>query len=220
MDWLRTIHTFRFVQIVCVTILVTKAWLPEVVAAERDGKNIEITINLFDAVAVFPPPSWQVTPKISEEHEMHRQSAGNQFILEFIPKGESFESWTKMHAVYAIKTPRLGFDKFVELSIQPFRRACGVDNLEEREVKREESSVLLMILCTDSPEGPSKFGYGEGIGEVTLMWLGHLKETKIKVYQHWRGDAYSADDADTWPVGGAVFSRSVDEFKGIRMIGR
>ncbi|NKB57110.1 MAG: hypothetical protein GKS00_12345 [Alphaproteobacteria bacterium] len=209
---------FRVWLFIVLGILTTAALALSVSAAERNGKNIDITVRLFDAVAVFPPPSWQESVNPADDYTVHPQQQQNMFVLEFLPKGETFKNWTKLHAVQAVKSPRLRYADLKQIALKPFQRACGEDNLEVRELEETEKTYLIALLCTNSPNGPTEFGYGDGVGEVTLMWIGYAKETKVKIYQHWRGDSFSTDEPDTWPVSADLFDRTVGEFKGIRLI--
>lgn len=191
---------------------------PEAVAAERDGTNVEFTTRLYDTTVVFPPPSWQQSAKGDDESEINRKQSGNAFIMEFIPKGETFSGWSKLHAVAAIKTTRLSFPDFVRMSFAPYYQSCGKEELRIQEIERSDRSLLVSILCGDSSGGPSHLGYRDGLGEVTLMWFGFVKDTKIKVYHHWRGASFDADDKNSWPIEAPTYDRTVQEFRGIRMV--
>lgn len=208
----------------CARILVSVFFLTLLsatgIAADHGEKISHMTAKVFDATVIFPPPSWQGSSTDLSEHEIYRQKIENQFILEFIPKGEKFSSWSKLYAVLAIKSQNLSFRNFINASLGTFFEACGKENYRASLIEKLGSAVLLEILCTNSPKGLAKHGYGDGVGEVTIMWFGQLKDTKVKVYHHWRGDSFSKDDRATWPIGSEAYDKTVTEFKKIRLVNR
>lgn len=169
-------------------------------AQTATGKSPTAIIQLFQAIVNFPPPEWQDPDNLLQGSEIARRQSGNTFVLEFIPKGQTFESWRQLYAVYALKSSGMELSDFVERSIVPFNQGCGEENLKTRTVSESEASVLVQIFCENSAGAPKEMGYGDGVGEIAVMWFGRYRQTFVKVYQQWRGPRFSEADPETWPA--------------------
>ncbi len=191
-----------------------------VVAQPVDPEKITQTIHLYDAVVAYPAPSWQRTADPTHASEFYRNQNGPTFILEQIPKGEKFEKWNRMYAVFAVKIQGLAFKDFINQTLAPFFSVCGKENFSVVPLQQQADAITLRILCQNSPSGPAKFGYGDGVGEVTLIRFGQVGSTFIKVYHHWRGKSFMATDPASWPVPAAELETMVKRFETIRFIGK
>ena len=175
-------------------------------------------IRLFEAWAQFPYPSWHKSDNALAESRLSRQQEANTFVLAMVPKNESFKKWTKQYTLYGHWNENLTLGKFINSSIHVFRVACGSENVSVRKIVRQPQSGLAVVFCSNSPKGPKEFGYGEGVGEVVILWMGQHKNTFVKVYQYWRGDKFDVNDPSTWPVSTQRLDRSVLEFTGIKLL--
>lgn len=181
--------------------------------AASDENKVKVNLRLFDVLAEFPGPTWITTGKISEETEIYRQQSGPQFIFEFVPKGETFERWTQLYAVFAIHSDRLSDQQFINASIGVFATACGRSNLTLKPAAQLFKGAIVVIYCHNSPQGPAKLGYGDGVGEITVMRLQRVENTHIKLYHHWRGTAFDMDDTAGWPASPAQIDAMVERLK-------
>lgn len=194
--------------------------LAPAVAQPLDAPKISQTINLFDAVVIYPAPSWQRSTDPSKDSEFSRNQSGPSFILEQIPKGERFEKWSRLYAVAAVRVQGLTLKDFINQSLTPFYNACGKENFSVLALPQTHEGITLRVLCQNSPLGPVKFGYGDGVGEVTLMRFGQVGNTFIKIYQHWRGKSFIATDTATWPVPTAEVDMMMNRFEAVRFIAK
>ncbi len=175
-------------------------------------------IRLFEAWAQFPYPSWHKTDNALAESLMSRQQEANTFVLAMVPKSESFKKWTKQYTLFGHWNETMTLPNFINSSIHVFRVACGAENMTLRKVVRQPNSGLVVIFCSNSPKGPKQYGYGDGVGEIVVMWMGKHKNTFVKIYQYWRGDSFDVKDPTSWPVSTQRLDRSVLEFAGIKLL--
>lgn len=66
-----------------------------------DAEDIPQQIDLHDIILKYPQPAWikgQVvpTPRCSTRASSYGDHSGSTFLLEQIPDGEEFESWTRL----------------------------------------------------------------------------------------------------------------------------
>lgn len=175
-------------------------------------------IRLFEAWAQFPYPSWQKTDNALAESRLSRQQQANTFILAMVPKPESFKKWTQQYTLFGHWNENLTLSQFIGSSIRIFSKPCGPQDLKVRKILRQPESALAVVFCANTPNGPEEFGYGDGVGEVVIFWMGKHKNTFVRVYQYWRGDKFNIADASTWPVSSQRLDRSVLEFTGIKLL--
>lgn len=185
------------------------ALAPVSARAQPIDNKVSQVITLFDAIASHPGPSWQSTDNLLGS-EVNRSQQGPSFILEQIPKGEAFKSWKRLYGVFALKQPGLGLNDFINMSLAPFLNACGKENFFANVVEKKETSLLVRVICQNTPQAPPNIGYGEGIGEISLIWFGQSGSTLVKIYQQWRGAKFDANAIATWPV-------STDELQGMSL---
>lgn len=209
----------RLVRTVILLLICHYASIASTVQAEQANSQKDVTqiINIFDALVQYPSPSW-VTPEVPlHGSEYYRNAQGNQFIFEQIPKGEFFESWTKLYAIGGLYAPGVPLQSFVADSLGTYLKFCGKQHFRIQRVGVSENPFVVIIYCENSPNGPTKFGYGDGKGEITIMWIGHFKNTLMKVYQHWRGKRFSVLDKTSWPVNVAEVQMMARRFATIRV---
>ena len=182
-------------------------------AGSFDPDKVTQSINIYEAVVAYPPPSWQTKANGIDEHEYNRQQQGPVFVFEQIPKGEKFNSWTKLYAVHGLyvgKAPtKPGLDFYVNASLGPFFQACGKENFSVQNLQNTPNAVSVVMFCTDSPNAPPGLGYGKGIGEIAVMTFRRHQSTFVKVYQEWRGDSFSLKDRASWPVNDAELKEMI-----------
>lgn len=199
-------------------IAVSAALLHPAVAQNTPKITGGSQIRLFEAWAQFPYPSWHKTDNALKESRISRQQEANTFILAMVPKSESFNKWTKQYTLFGHWNENLTLSQFIKTSIHTFRRPCGAQNVSVRKIVRQPNSGLVVVFCANSPNGPKQYGYGEGVGEVVILWMGQHKNTFVKIYQYWRGNKFNVADAKTWPVSTERLDRSVLEFTGIKLL--
>ncbi|MGJ3261171.1 MAG: hypothetical protein ACFE0S_16350 [Rhodospirillales bacterium] len=178
--------------------------------ADKTGREIDV----FDTAVRYPAPSWQDKPRQGAS-EINRREEDASFVLEQIPKGDTFEDWSKLYAVHGQLAPSLEFPTYVNRSVGVFLRVCGKENFKFKPLQKAESTFLILIMCEDSPNGKDLAGYGPGVGEITLMAMARPYDTFIKVYHHWRGESFSTADKSSWPVTPDKLNMMMARFKNI-----
>ena len=184
-----------------------------------DGGNVTQVINVYGSVVNYPVPSWFKVGKSFDQSEYFRDQKNPLFIFEQIPKGEKFTKWTSLYAVHALDARKLNIslDQYVNMSIGPFVKACGAENIAISKLHETLRNQTLLLLCQNSPNAPKGSGYGDGIGEVGLFRFNVTKQTYVKVYHEWRGKKFNRADESSWPVNGDVLKEMIERFKLIKI---
>lgn len=195
-------------------LLVLFHLIPAAAADQAGANKISQETDVFDTAVRYPAPSWQDKPR-QAANETNRQQEDASFVLEQIPKGDKFESWSKLYAVHGQLAPSLEFPTYVNRSVGVFLRVCGKENFKFKPLQKTESTFLVLIMCEDSPNGKDLAGYGPGVGEITLMALAQPYDAFIKVYHHWRGESFSAADKASWPVTPDKLNMMMARFRNI-----
>ena len=70
------------------------------------NSDTTFVVRTFSVVTSTAPPPWAGGKNFRNSVEMYRDQIRTQrgtefFIVEFIPKGESFENWSKLYAIAA-----------------------------------------------------------------------------------------------------------------------
>ncbi len=179
-----------------------------------DPDKITQIVNIYEAVVQYPVASWITSENITEQFEAHRKQNGPMFLIEFIPKGEKFETWTKMLAIrgYYLPEKSLSLELMANSTLDPYLKVCGEQNLTADILSSSEEEITLLLICADSPKGDPKIGYGPGVGEVLLKTIRRYKNTYIEVYHEWRGRKFDLNDLNTWPVSKETLREMVRRF--------
>jgi hypothetical protein len=163
--------------------------LATAVAAEQ--VKTTATIRLFDTVLTFAPPPWTSGPDWIDQVETfeNRGQTANDtriFIQEFIPVGESFDSWSRLYAVSA-ETPLSGtLDGYRVGQVGIYTDACvDAQSLVSRTTPADRT--LFTVFCPRYKANPDQ-------GEVAFFSMMMQGETLVKTYYHIRVPAFTAAD--------------------------
>ncbi len=187
-------------------------------SGQLDAKKYSQALNMFDAKVSYPAPSWQKTTDAFKEIEYSHQANDNAIILEQIPKGQTFKSWTNLYAVTAQYSKTIPLSVYVNLSTNAFLVACGKENFETRFLAKNPNAYLFFVFCQNSANGPPHLGYGDGVGEISVMMISKHKDTFVKIYEQWRGKNFSVRDTNSWPVQESEMQKMAQRFKTIRIV--
>lgn len=191
---------------------------PAAAQATRDDHTIAQSIKIYDAVVRFPAPSWYEGRDFGSIGESHHEQAGPEFVMEFIPKSERFDSWSRMYTLrgtYLAARQPVPLADFVSLGIAPFLKVCGRENLTVQDLMQDAVSRTIVIYCQNSPNGPANIGYGDGVGLIGVARFFKVKDTLLKISQEWRGKAFQTRDQSTWPVSRSELVTMIDRFATI-----
>ena len=217
----------RSVWKVLVCALFTAVFVPfssirDAQAEEVDAAAVPQQINLYDAFLEFPQPAW-ITGQIEQgdildRSEFFKEQKGPQFILEQIPAGESFARWTQLFAVVAEELDAgasIPIGTFVDFSIATNQEACAANRFAFQSLSVSENDAILLMVCGSTDHGPAEFGYGPGVGEISLWRFIVFESTYLKLYQRWRGTAFDIDEnREVWPVADAGLKEMVRRLSG------
>jgi hypothetical protein len=169
-------------------------------------------IRVFDATVVYPPPLWITSQEsLLKESAIYPQQNRNVFIQEQIKKTETLANWTEMLKVIGTQTPeaqKIGVRQAMDRSVSDYRGACGKGSLALQIVHQETTSALFTVLCGNTPNAPKAFGYGDGVGEISVARLFIVKNTIVQVQYGWRGTKFDIKKQATWPVAASVVARA------------
>jgi len=79
---------------------------------------------------------------------------------------------------------------------------------------------MTVIFCENSPNSPAGSGYGDGVGEITLMLISRYKNTLVKIYQNWRGKSFKLAEKASWPAKVSEVQEMIKRFNTIRISGK
>lgn len=182
--------------------------------------KITQVVNIYEAVVQHPVPSWITSNDFVNQVEVFREQKGTTFVLEFIPKGEKFESWSKMLAVQGDYLPRkdkISLKRFALSSLLPLMQACGNGNFDIAPVTEAAEVATYLMVCASTPNGPKQLGYGPETGEIMLKTIRRFNDTYISVRHEWRGTNFNLQDVSGWPVSEAVLSETARRFTKIKL---
>ncbi len=175
------------------------------------------TIKLFDATASVPLPNWQKGDDVGAESEINRLENESSFLMEFVPKNDSFTDWRRLYAIRADVTPSLPLADAYNGQVNIYSSVCGKDDVRLQKLSASDAHVLFALICPSSPDGPRKFGYGPDVGEISVFWIGRHNGTIIKIFHHWRGENFDPEDQGSWPVRQEQVQQVIDRFGAIKV---
>ena len=159
------------------------------------------TTRLFDTVLTYAPPPWVTSPDQIGSSESFRNQAPTpqgtrSFILEFIPKGESFEAWTRLYAITAETPLNEKLTGYRDGQIQRYVDAC-VDAKWQIARGTPKDIAFFTVFCPHYKANPD-------MGEVAVFQMMMYAKTLVKTYYHIRTPAFSVTDLTgpeaNWPV--------------------
>lgn len=159
-------------------------------------------------------PPWSTSSDLEETSETFMNEgeiAGGSrfFIWEAIPKGESFDSWTRLYATTAQYPVVDDIDLHVEILAQRYEESC-VDSYVAKPNSKPEQTRLFVIYC-------SEYKDLENIGEISFFMMKILDSTVVNNYYHIRLPAFSLDDLDQLPLSEDVMARGIDLVGDLRL---
>ncbi len=204
-----------FVAIACIVLACLSGRAVQADTEKFDPDKFSQVMTIFDTVVIYPASSWQDERGLKAS-EYYRNAQPTSFVFEQIPKGEKFESWSKLYAVAGFKLPDLDLETFARASVGTYVQACATDKLKVQTVFAIDKRTMVIIFCEDFKDTLNNLGYKAGIGEITLMLLTQPFKTHLKIYQHWRGDSFDAADKSTWPVSEKTLQMMISRFVKIQ----
>jgi len=144
-------------------------------------------VQIFDTVAEFAPPPWIKSFESLGDSETFRNqtetaNGTNAFIMEFIPKGETFEDWGELYAILG-ETPLAGdVQSYRDAHIQNFANACNGVQWQGSNTT-PPNTELFVVYCPSYKDRPE-------LGEISMVVMMMIGETLVKNYYHKRVPAF------------------------------
>ena len=165
-------------------------------------------VKLYDVIAHFPAPSWTTAKDQLAKSEVKRKQTLDSLALEFIPKGQSFDSWSAMSSIYTWQKKFKDMDWFLKTTVGIYQQACGTKNVKVEMLQDNIQQKLLTIYCQKLIANIPEYGYAAGVGEIAVIHLENKGDTYVKNYHAWRGPAFDKTKPDTWPTNKATIEKS------------
>lgn len=156
-----------------------------------------MVMETFSVISQFNLPPWTTAQNFGESAEIFRDQGEiakghDLFIWEAIPKGESFDSWSKLYAITAEYAMTGELEQYVNGQIN--RSADTCENISHQFFDATPSSAMLFIVICDSYKDQPE------TGEISILNMQILNKTLVKNYIHIRGPKFSLDKIDEYPA--------------------
>lgn len=149
----------------------------------------------------LPRPSWSLGKAGELDSETYRKvHAEGVELIELIPAGDSFDSWTRMSAALVVVQPGYSAKMHMASVVDAFVAGCKPEALAfGTELPATDGRpAILVAACGEFNPGP--VGTAPGRGEIMLLAIAENASGAVKVYEEWRGPAFDLKDDSTWPV--------------------
>jgi len=175
-------------------------------------------IKLYDIEAHFPPPSWTTSNDQLAKSEVKRKQKTDSLAIEFIPKGQSFDSWTAMSAIYTIDLPERDIDWFLRRTVEIYNKGCSSENVTVDTVQDNITQKLIVIYCQKFKDDIPEYEIESGVGEIAVIHLENAGNTFVKNYHAWRGQNFDRNAPETWPTTNANIEKSITALKEAKLV--
>jgi hypothetical protein len=178
--------------------------------AQAQVPKTTLVTRLFETVATYAPPPWVkgLDDMAAAEVSRNQGKTGNgteAFILEFVPRGESFDNWSQLYAIMAetpLKEPLKSYRNGV---VEGFYGACS-GNPEMQSVASSKQVQIFVVFCPAYRSNPA-------LGEIMIMAMRRHGGTMVKNYYHRRAAAFRMDSPESWPLSRAQIAAVVGQLK-------
>lgn len=171
------------------------------------------TIKLYEAVLRFPAPIWVKTKEQMGDFKASQHQENNSFVLEQIPKAQSFDDWSNMYGVYAWYLPEYDLKRFANESINALAMGCAAQ-AKIVALEAEKDTLLMVFQCPQLVEPLARTGKTV---ESVFLFMGQVDNTFVKVYQAWRGTPEDVQ-SESWPSNKQVLLDVVEQMQRIRLL--
>lgn len=162
-------------------------------AAAQETRIVVPTLGIQSHIAA---PPWTNMIGAVSDSEIKRTEGSTQFgtqyvLYEYIPKGQDFDDWSELYAIFA-EAPLGGETAlFRDGLIEGYADVC-ID-LVTLPVADEAEQQIFIIVCPAYRDDPS-------LGEISIMHYRTEASTLVRNYYHRRGAAFDAGNRATWPM--------------------
>ncbi len=164
-------------------------------SANAQSESPTFVVDLFDMTATYSAPPWITSETGLDEVEVSRQNGVSPnntrvFILEYIPRGESFDNWSQLYAIHA-ETPLSGsVDGYMGGIYSRVQEACDGAFIQSSQTTPENVNISI-VYCPNYVGDPTT-------GEIAYFNLQMRGDVLVRNYYHRRVPAY--DLQENFPV--------------------
>ena len=188
-------------------------------AMAQEVKPPTQTVRLYDTTLTYPSPIWAAT----EEERLamgtsQRQEEKDQIVIEEIRKTETLQNWTQMQRVTGARLPdaqQMALHDALDLAVASHLAVCDEDDFAAEVFEQHETSITFVVACGNTPNAPQDLGYGDGIGEISVVRLFLVKDTMVQVQYSWRGPEFDYKDPATFPVPLATVVKAAERLEAL-----
>lgn len=138
-------------------------------------------------------------------------SMGNPLVIsEFIPQGQSFDNWQELFAILIEEDTELSLDQYKSQQIGRFTGACDLDPAHVFPFETDPHYMIFVIPCGNYKAAPET-------GEVAIIFMAMAKTHLVKIYHHFRGQAFPPLDMAQWPASQEAMQHFLDSLPGLNV---
>lgn len=161
-----------------------------------EAKSVTVSLQLFDRMAQFQLPSGYVP--------IFKATAPGQFILEYVPDGQTLDNWTSMITVRALAGPGrlpIASDELADKLMRPVGcKGSNYTDLGELDVGAGLTTRVFAAGCGDT-EGAAYAGAKKGMGEQTFGFVARGYDNLYTFTISQRGPSYDPSRLPLAPAG-------------------
>ena len=182
-----------------------------------DYRNLKSMVNIFGATLTYLPPVWYKSNKNPlENSEFHRVSKGGLFMLEEIPKGQSFDDWKEIYVVMATGGVTESVKQDLDLYFSDYKIACN-KHYDMSVAYQGDDKVIFQVMCEKTP-GTTASGYGKKKGTLALFSYTRLGNIAVFNKHEWRGKAFKKSDKESWPVSQRDYAETLMRLQQVKFM--
>lgn len=180
----------------------------------RDGVNL--TFSALGHRFILPTPDWlspteRLAPDILPLVESNTYGDASQAFVEFFPKGQSIDNWTRTYAARLTLNPGRSLDDYRRATMFGYSQICKEDAIGFFNFGEETDTFFpaLGMVCGAYKDN----GKLQGLGEVMVAVFRKTDNGVAMVYDEWKGPAFNPSDPKTWPVDAATYQARAKELQ-------
>ncbi|MDB5506066.1 MAG: hypothetical protein JWR75_704 [Devosia sp.] len=154
---------------------------------------------------IMPLPDWDGDAPIPLDLlQTYDDASDNEALIEFLPEGQDFESWSELYWARLAVAPDLKPDDMRGFTIAGFSKICKGEETSYFTPDDDDGARIspLVFVCGEHGEG---FGL-DGLGEIMMTAYRKTGDGLAIVTVEWRGPAFAVADTAAWPIDKAALT--------------
>lgn len=192
-------------------LLVSPAWAQAVPVTKSEAG---LAFAALGHTLSFPLPDWLSAEEQGAADplpllESTSRDDGKEAVVEFVPKGQSFDAWTMRYAVRVILQPERTLEDLRQQVVLELSQTCKPDLTGFFQFGEEEPGAppALGFACggfLDSIAGLS------GQGEIAVIAFKRSDKGLATIVEEWRGPAFDPSAPASWPIATTIVQNRAD----------